>query len=291
MTLALLPRRDACRPRRGPRVPRAVPRRDQPRLPAAAQVAAGPGRDRPDRHLRAHRGELAFGARVAWRNAARCIGRLYWHGLHVRDRRQCAPPRPSPTSAPRTCGRHPRRPDPVHDHRVRARPARPPGPRIVNEQLVRYAGHRTRPARSAATAAGRLHRRCLGTRLAAPDPPGRFDVLPLADHVGRRRPRRCSTLPRDAVLEVPLAHPEFEWFADLGLRWHAVPAICNMSWRSAASPIRRRRSTAGTWAPRSAPATSPTPTATTCCPSSPSGWAWTPAAERHAVAGPRRWSS
>src|SRR5690242_12705920 len=31
--------------------------------------------------------ELAFGARVAWRNANRCIGRLYWRSLCVRDRR------------------------------------------------------------------------------------------------------------------------------------------------------------------------------------------------------------
>jgi len=35
-------------------------------------------------------------------------------------------------------------------------------------------------------------------------------------------------LPRNAVLEVPLVHPEFAWFADLRLRWHAVPAISNM---------------------------------------------------------------
>ena len=35
-------------------------------------------------------------------------------------------------------------------------------------------------------------------------------------------------LPRDAVLEVPLVHPEFAWFAELRLRWHAVPAISNM---------------------------------------------------------------
>jgi nitric-oxide synthase len=31
--------------------------------------------------------ELAFAARIAWRNAARCIGRLYWQGLAVRDYR------------------------------------------------------------------------------------------------------------------------------------------------------------------------------------------------------------
>ena len=33
------------------------------------------------------RPELEFGARVAWRNSARCIGRLYWKGLRVRDLR------------------------------------------------------------------------------------------------------------------------------------------------------------------------------------------------------------
>ena len=32
--------------------------------------------------------ELAFAARVAWRNSSRCIGRLYWRTLRVRDRRQ-----------------------------------------------------------------------------------------------------------------------------------------------------------------------------------------------------------
>jgi len=31
--------------------------------------------------------ELSFAARVAWRNSARCIGRLYWRSLRVRDRR------------------------------------------------------------------------------------------------------------------------------------------------------------------------------------------------------------
>ena len=31
--------------------------------------------------------EIAVGARVAWRNSARCIGRLYWRSLVVLDRR------------------------------------------------------------------------------------------------------------------------------------------------------------------------------------------------------------
>src|SRR5262249_15349339 len=45
--------------------------------------------------------ELAFGARVAWRNAARCIGRLYWRSLVVRDRRGVREPQEGANPAAR----------------------------------------------------------------------------------------------------------------------------------------------------------------------------------------------
>ena len=32
--------------------------------------------------------ELTYGAKMAWRNASRCIGRLYWRSLVVLDRRR-----------------------------------------------------------------------------------------------------------------------------------------------------------------------------------------------------------
>lgn len=48
--------------------------------------------------------ELAFGARVAWRNAARCIGRLYWRSLVVRDLRHVSSPTGSPGPASSICG-------------------------------------------------------------------------------------------------------------------------------------------------------------------------------------------
>ena len=35
-------------------------------------------------------------------------------------------------------------------------------------------------------------------------------------------------IPADAVLEVSIEHPEYRWFANLGLRWHAVPVISDM---------------------------------------------------------------
>jgi nitric-oxide synthase len=35
-------------------------------------------------------------------------------------------------------------------------------------------------------------------------------------------------LPGEAVTEVHLIHPRFPWFGELGLRWYAVPVICDM---------------------------------------------------------------
>jgi nitric-oxide synthase, bacterial len=173
--------------------------------------------------------ELVFGARVAWRNSARCIGRLYWNSLRVRDCREVD----QPAAVAAECVAHLR--DATRDGRIRSTisifaPDRPgqPGPRIHNEQLIRYAGHRM-PSGDV-----RGDRRCteFTDRAVAlgwerPDPPGRFDVLPLLISADGGDPQ-IFEIPPDAVLEVPLSHPDLEWFADLRLRWHAVPAISNM---------------------------------------------------------------
>jgi nitric-oxide synthase, bacterial len=173
--------------------------------------------------------ELTFGARVAWRNSSRCIGRLYWHSLRVRDRRHVAA---APDIAAESF-QHLR--EATNGGRIRPMitvfapdaPGRP-GPRIVSSQLVRYAGYQTAsgavigdPANADLT---RLARD-LGWR--GGQPAGRFDVLPLLvqEAGGDVTPHE---LPSDAVLEVAIEHPEFRWFADLGLRWYAVPAISDM---------------------------------------------------------------
>ena len=172
--------------------------------------------------------ELAFGARVAWRNSSRCIGRLYWRSLRVRDRRQL-------TAADQVAAEavaHLRE----ATNRGRVRPTltvfaattpERPGPRIWNEQLIRYAGYR----RPDGTVLG--DPRQAGFTDTVRDlgwpggPGGAFDVLPLAVEAPGEPPRLFD-LPGDAVLEVPLRHPGYPWFAELGLRWHAVPAISNM---------------------------------------------------------------
>jgi nitric-oxide synthase len=173
--------------------------------------------------------ELAFGARAAWRNSSRCIGRLYWRSLRVRDRRHLAT---APDIAAESF-EHLR--EAANGGRIRPlitvfapdTPGRP-GPRILSSQLIRYAGYTTAegtvtgdPANSGLT---RLARE-LGW--AGGKPPGRFDVLPLIVQAAGA-PVTLHEVPADAVLEVALEHPEFSWFAGLGLRWYAVPAISDM---------------------------------------------------------------
>jgi nitric-oxide synthase, bacterial len=170
--------------------------------------------------------ELTWGARVAWRNAARCIGRLYWNSLRVRDLRDVK----SPAEVAEGCFEHLR--ESWRDGRIRPTitvfpPDRPDGPvvRIWNDQLIRYAGYRT--ADGGWVGDGQYTgftdlARELGWRGSN----GRFDVLPLL--VETAAGLSAHPLPVDAVREVTITHPEYPWFADLGLRWHAIPAISNM---------------------------------------------------------------
>ena len=86
--------------------------------------------------------ELEFGARVAWRNSAKCIGRLYWRSLQVRDRREVS----DAADVAAESIMHLRKA--TNGGRIRPvitvfapdAPGRP-GPRILSSQLVRYAGY------------------------------------------------------------------------------------------------------------------------------------------------------
>jgi nitric-oxide synthase len=173
--------------------------------------------------------ELAFGARVAWRNSARCIGRLYWRSLRVRDRRTVT----GAEAVAAECVAHLR--DAMRGGRIRPTitifapdTVAGPGPRILNEQLIRYAAYRT-PDDVICGDRRYLRFTDLVRRLGwrPPDRRSPFDVLPLVVAGGGGRPQWFE-LPEDAVVEVPLIHPDHAWFAEFGLRWHAIPAISNM---------------------------------------------------------------
>jgi nitric-oxide synthase len=173
--------------------------------------------------------ELTFGARVAWRNSSRCIGRLYWRSLRVRDRREVATAAGVATESiahlrEATNGGRIRPTITVFAPDTAARP----GPRIISPQLVRYAGYGTGEVIIGDPASAEITR--LATMLGWPGrpSPGLFDVLPLLVQEAGAVPS-WHELPADAVLQVPLRHPQLPWFAGLGLRWYAVPVVSDMS--------------------------------------------------------------
>jgi len=168
-------------------------------------------------------------ARIAWRNHSRCIGRLFWETLELSDVRGAR----SPGEVFEACVEHLRR----STNRGRIRPwitvfAPADGERSIrirNRQLIRYAGYRMPdggvlgdPEQLGFTAS------LIAMGWRPPSQPSAFDVLPLLIEVPGFPPR-IFEIPPDAVLEVPLRHPSLAWFADLGLKWHALPAVSNMA--------------------------------------------------------------
>ncbi|WP_229401731.1 nitric oxide synthase oxygenase [Micromonospora okii] len=177
--------------------------------------------------------ELVYGAKVAWRQSVRCVGRVRWAGLRVRDRRDVT----TVAGIARELAQHLAVAD--NGGRIQSvmtvfapdRPGVGPRARVWNDQLVRYCGRRGfngsvlgDPAQVAMTdAAVRL-----GWR--PPPVPGRFDLLPWVIETAYEEPTLVE-VPRDLVREVALTHPEHPWFEALRLRWHALPVISNMRLR------------------------------------------------------------
>jgi len=169
-------------------------------------------------------------AKVAWRNHARCIGRLHWNRLETFDARHAG----SPEEVYAACVEHL-----LHStNGGRIRPtvtlfreadSQAGEIRIWNDQLIRYAGYRGRdgsilgdPAQADFT------EKLISMGWRPPSSPGMFDLLPLVIAFPGSPPRLFE-LPREAVLEVEIRHPDLPWFRELGLRWHALPAVSNMA--------------------------------------------------------------
>ncbi len=172
--------------------------------------------------------ELAYGSKVAWRNNTRCIGRLYWQSLVVRDMRHLCTAEEIFSALVEhirfaTNGGRIRSTITVFAPQVPGQP----GIRIWNPQLIRYAGYR-QPNGSVVGDPLNQELTAIIQQLGWKEGKGtRFDLLPLVIQMPNQHPR-VFTLPEDVVLEVPLSHPDYSWFAELGLKWHALPVISNM---------------------------------------------------------------
>lgn len=170
--------------------------------------------------------ELEHGARMAWRNGNRCIGRLFWDKLDVidaRDRNDAEGVR-----------------DALFDHLDYATNGGDIRPtitvfkpmvkgqqkvRIWNYELVRYAGYETEDGYVGDPDEVAFTEYC-EERGWEGDRTG-FDVLPLVVQMEDEEPELFE-IPDGLVLEVPIRHPEYDWFEELGLRWYAVPVVADM---------------------------------------------------------------
>ncbi|WP_217585854.1 nitric oxide synthase oxygenase [Lentibacillus saliphilus] len=170
--------------------------------------------------------ELIHGAKMAWRNSNRCIGRLFWENLHVIDARHVD----NAEEAKATLFDHieyatnggkirttitvfpPRR----HEHVPL---------QIWNHQLIRYAGYEAGNDIIGDPASVEFTKQCEAYGWKGQGGP--FDVLPLVLQESGGAPQLFD-IPSRLILEVPIVHPEIRGFAELGLKWYAVPMISDM---------------------------------------------------------------
>lgn len=166
--------------------------------------------------------ELAYGAKVAWRNSNKCIGRLFWQMLQVKDQRDILDEKAIFEK--------------LLDHIKSAtnngkiKPTisifEPKKVRIWNHQLIRYAGYEQEDGSVMGDSSSiAFTKECI--KLGWKGNGGPFDVLPIVIQVENRQPRFFE-IPREYIKEVPFRHPKFEWFTDLRLKWYAVPIISSM---------------------------------------------------------------
>ncbi|XP_030383405.1 nitric oxide synthase [Scaptodrosophila lebanonensis] len=171
--------------------------------------------------------ELIYGAKLAWRNSSRCIGRIQWSKLQVFDCRYV-----TTTSGmfEAICNHikyatnkgnlrsaitiFPQRTDARHDYR------------IWNSQLISYAGYKQADGKIIGDPMNvEFTEVCI--KLGWKSKGGNWDILPLVVSANGHDPDYFD-YPPELILEVPLSHPKFEWFTDLGLRWYALPAVSGM---------------------------------------------------------------
>ena len=170
--------------------------------------------------------ELIHGARMAWRNSNRCIGRFFWDKLDVFDQRDLST---SEEIFQALC-----------DHIVHAtndgnirptisifRQSLPDQPdiRLWNYQVIRYAGYRKGEAIVGDPDSLSLTAYCESRGWSGRGT--QFDVLPVVIQTGDTPPDLFSIDP-EIIHEVPISHPSYTWVADLDLRWYAVPIVSDM---------------------------------------------------------------
>ena len=176
--------------------------------------------------------ELEFGARLAWKNSNRCIGRHLWRSLEVRDCRTIhhSPDREEQGVAALSSHLT----DAHRDGKIKSiisvfaqrTPGQPDPVRMANHQLIRYAGFPD---------AGDPDSREITSHLMQagwePLERGEFTLLPWQFYWDEKPSAVHDVLLNRPMLakEVTLEHPENDAFGALQLKWYALPVLADMA--------------------------------------------------------------
>jgi nitric oxide synthase oxygenase domain/subunit len=177
--------------------------------------------------------ELVHGARVAWRNSAKCIGRITWKALHVRDMRHINDPDAMFNQI-------------LEHHKVatdgesiaavatvfRARHSQERfGPRFWSPQFVRFACHEMEDGSLLGDKANlQLTRAALSLGWRPPATKTEFDALPFIIEHPSGGPRMYN-VPAEEARYIAIEHPHYPAVKELNLKWCSVPTISNFGLR------------------------------------------------------------
>ena len=169
--------------------------------------------------------EIEFASRIAWRNATRCIGRLFWSGLQVRDKRHI--------DDSDTIFHEVKEHIKIATNKGKIKsvitifaPLSKKPDLIISPQLIRYAGYRDKndqvlgdPQNSELTQ--------LAIDNGWSSEKTEFDILPLIikNTLGEYKVYDYSN---NTIMEVDIKHPSLKKFNNLNLKWYVLPAISNM---------------------------------------------------------------
>jgi len=173
--------------------------------------------------------EIELGARLSWRNSVKCIGRISWNTLMVRDCRHVETPEGIIHEIEKhlelaTAGTN------LQSVMSVFRPKKPDEPwgiKFWSDQLVRYACYTNDDGTTMGDLANKhLTKYLIEKKLwTPPEPRTQHDVLPVVFRMPGRDEPIVHQFDSKYVDEAEILHPEFPEVAKLGHKWAAVPAI------------------------------------------------------------------
>ncbi|XP_041348761.1 nitric oxide synthase, inducible-like [Gigantopelta aegis] len=168
--------------------------------------------------------ELTFGVKTGWRNAPRCIGRIHWSKLQMFDARHVTTAKEmfdalckqiiyatNNGKVRSSITIFPQRTDPREDYR------------FWNTHVIQYAGYR-QPDGSVIGDPMNCEFTEVCIEMGWKAKGGMFDILPIVISARGHDPEMFE-VPAELLLEVPLKHPKYPWFSELGYKWSSVPIL------------------------------------------------------------------